>query len=678
MCGIVGIYDRDIRARIRPELVSTMTDRLVHRGPDDGGVVALGPACLGHRRLSILDLTPAGHQPMGTDDGRYWITYNGEVYNYRALRADLEARGERFRTRTDTEVVLALYRREGTACLDRLNGMFALAIYDRREHTLFLARDRLGQKPLYVWDDGVRICFASELKALTAIPGFPTDIDTVALADYLAMLYVPDPRTIYRGVAKLPPAHAMWVTPRVTRRWRYWRVPLPPPRRRVGDTESAYGDALAELEALLEDAVKLRMVADVPLGAFLSGGVDSSLVVSEMCRHTQHPVRTTTIGFSVPEDDESPFALEVATRLGCDHHTEPVEADAASLVETLLHHFDEPFADSSALPTYLLSKATRARVTVALSGDGGDEVFGGYEKYLADQREHRLRGLLPASAWQTMAGLARRAPWSERLAWWTRGVHLLETLGQDPARAYLQTQSFVQPALLFRLLSDDVKEDLGGHDPGEVVRQAYLEASHTDPLTAAQATDLATSLPGDMLVKVDRMSMAHALEVRCPLLDHRLVAFGLRLPAVFRLHRREGKRLLKRLLEKRLPRHLVHRPKHGFTIPYDTWFRGPLLSMAKEIILEGGLADSGLLDMSTAAGVIEAHGAGKADHGNLLWTLLALGVWYDRVRTAVEPAVRVAGAAPTVVTTAGPGFSEPRRPGARPPATDAGPFPVRG
>ncbi len=648
MCGIAGIFDRDPRGWVDPDLVLTMTETLVHRGPDDGGVVSLGAACLGHRRLSILDLGPAGHQPMSTPDGRYWITYNGEVYNFRALRDDLEAGGVRFRTRTDTEVLLELYRRDGSACLDRLNGMFAFAIYDQREHTLFLARDRLGKKPLYVWEDGRRLHFASELKALTALPGFRGEIDPVALSDYLVMLYVPDPRTIYRGVEKLAPAHAMLMGPGSRRRWRYWRVPLEPAGRFGEEDRPGIGAALEQLEALLADAVKLRMVADVPLGAFLSGGVDSSLVVSEMCRHATRPVRTTTIGFSVPEDDESPYAQEVATRLGCDHHTEPVEADAAGLLETLCHHFDEPYADSSALPTFLLSRATRARVTVALSGDGGDEAFGGYDKYVAELRERRLRGLLPGPAWRLLATAARRAPWADRFRWWSRGVHLLQTLSEDVALAYQRTQGFVQPDLLFQLLGDDVKQAIAGHDPGAVVRLAYQEAAGTDPLSAVQATDLATSLPGDMLTKVDRMSMAHALEVRCPLLDYRVVEFAFQLPPAFRLYRGEGKRILKRLLEQRLPRSLVRRPKHGFTIPYNAWFRGPLLPMAQDVILGRGLEQSGLLDMATVNRVLETHAQHRADQGVLLWTLLALGTWYDKIRTG-ETRPRAPGAAPTIV-----------------------------
>jgi len=649
MCGIAGIYHRAPRARSDEDLIRAMTDVLTHRGPDDGGVAMLGPAALGHRRLSILDLSPAGHQPMSTADGRLWITFNGEIYNYLSLRQELEAAGCRFRTHTDTEVLLELYRQLGPSCLEKLNGMFAFGIYDRTEHSLFLARDRLGKKPLYLWEDEGRLLFSSELKSFTLDPRFKGELELTALADYLGTLYIPDPKTIYRGITRLEPASYLRVTETHQDRRKYWWLQhfevaegsignergwfqRKPPVKSQG--RWALEEAIAQLEVVLRDAVRIRMIADVPLGAFLSGGVDSSLVVSEMARISQHPVRTTAMGFECAAEDESPFAAEVARAFGCDHQRQQVAVDAAGLLETLLWHFDEPFADSSALPTYLLSGITRGRVTVALSGDGGDEGFGGYDKYLSESRERTMRGRLPPGVWALLnqvagAGFGRFERGSRTLG---KGLRFLRTLAEGPARAYFRTQSFTHPEQVTGLLGPEMVSALEHYDPAALTVAAFEAAGASDPLSCLQSADFNTYLPGDILTKVDRMSMAHGLEVRCPLLDFRVVELAVALPPLLRMNQTEGKRVLKGALRKRLPKRLVDRPKHGFTIPVDAWFRGQLGPLFEDKVMAGGLRESGLLDMAAVGREFERHRSGREDLGMTLWTLLVLGMWYDRIR----------------------------------------------
>lgn len=631
MCGIAGVFHRDRSARVSLELIRDMTERLIHRGPDDGGVAMLGPCALGHRRLSILDLSPLGHQPMCTPDERYWITFNGEIYNYVALRAELEAEGVVFRSTSDTEVLLYLFRRDGESCVERLVGMFAFAVYDRREHTLFLARDRLGKKPLYVWDDGERLLFASELKSLLVEPSTAPGLNVSALLHYMHTLYVPDPQTIYEGMASLPPARTLLLRGREKRERRYWHLPAGP----VEGGPKTLEQAVEAFEPLLADVVGSRMVADVPLGAFLSGGVDSSVVVSELRRQSVSPPRTTAIGFDEASQDESPYADAVARHFACDHRTHRVRADATQLLERLLWHFDEPFADASALPTYLLCQVTRERVTVALSGDGGDEAFAGYDKYWADQQERRVRSLLPSPLWRSLAKAAG-VSWLEGLEPWRRGANYLRTLAASPERAYFRTQSFTSPEWVTRLLSPDVlaqsRVDVGG-----VTEAAFEEARGRDALTATQWVDLTTYLPGDILRKVDRMSMAHALEVRCPLLDHRVIEFALGLPAELRLREGQGKPVLKKLLEKRLPTALFQRPKHGFTIPVDEWFRGPLVPLFHDVVLGGGMRRAGLVERKEARTLLERHQRGEVRQGMVLWTLLVLGMWQERIRGQRRP-----------------------------------------
>lgn len=628
MCGIMGIYHRDPKAALDVALGVKMTEQLVHRGPDDGGVVALGPALLGQRRLSILDLSPAGHQPLCTPDERYWITFNGELYNYKELRATLEQAGVAFRTQTDTEVLLQWYVVYGPGCLERLNGMYAFAIYDRQAHRLFLARDRLGKKPLYLWDDGERLCFASEIKAFFVDPTFRFDVDPAALLECILTLYPGETRTAYTHVRSLRPAHALTLDASGLRQRRYWYFP-------VGEPQSPFSSwvreeaALEQLEPLLADAVRLRLASDVPLGAFLSGGVDSSLVVSEMSRACSAPVLTNAIGFSVKSEDESAYAEQVARHFRCQHQTFHARIDdAAALLEQLLWHFDGPFADASALPTWLLSRATRQRVTVALSGDGGDEGFAGYEKYRWDQQERLMRMLLPRRLWGVLAQGLRGLPMhgvSHQL------LGLLRTLSLPPEDAFYLTQTFTLPSQGRRLFSPDVRAGLRDFDPGAATRAAFLEASGADFLTKAQWVDLTTFLPGDILVKVDRMSMAHALEVRSPLLDHRILELALRLPWWLRLGPRRGKHLLKRLLERRMPPEWVGRPKHGFTIPVDLWMKGALGQMLEDELRAGPIRSSGLLESAEVMKCLEQHRKGE-HRGMTLWSLLCLSLWWRRVR----------------------------------------------
>ncbi len=573
MCGIAGIFDLAGARPIDPARLARMTEALRHRGPDGDGMMRRDGIGLGHRRLAIIDLAQ-GAQPMASPDGRLVVTYNGEIYNFQSLRRELEGRGHHFRTRSDTEVLLEGYRAWGTAVLDRLRGMFAFALWDTAERTLFLARDRLGEKPLYYGcaPDGC-LLFASEIGAVLA--GLPTrpELDLEAVADYFTYGYVPDPKSIYRGIRKLAPGHHLTLRPgqALPAPRRYWRP-------RFSDSHHGSLDDLAhELLDRLKESVTLRMVADVPLGAFLSGGVDSGGVVALMAEASGTPVTTCTIGFADPAFDETPHARTVARRYGTIHHEERVDIDAAGLLDRVAAAYGEPFADSSALPTYLVSRLARRHVKVALTGDGGDEVFAGYRRYPFHRREELVKAWLPATLRRRVLGpLARAWP---RLEWAPRPLRAkatLEALATDTVHGYLRSVALLPESERAALFSPDFTRALDGYDPASVLAAHAGEADTDDPLARAQYMDLMTWLPGRMLVKVDRASMAHGLELRPPLLDHELVEWAAGLPRALKLRGNEGKILLKRALAPHLPRELLHRPKQGFAQPLAEWFGSEL------------------------------------------------------------------------------------------------------
>ena len=627
MCGIAGIFRPQVPKPVDPARVRAMADSLAHRGPDGSGVWTAPGVGFGHRRLSIIDLE-GGVQPMVSADGRLAITYNGEIYNFREVRAELEARGHAFRTDSDTEVILAAWGQWGEACLAHFNGMFAFALYDGGRDSLFLARDRLGVKPLYfaTLPDGGLI-FASELKGLLAHPLFHREVSPQAVEDYFALGYVPDDACLVAGVSKLPAGHSLLIQrgKAVPRPSSYWDVDFTNPSR--ASTASLEEELVERLRA----AVRSRMVADVPLGAFLSGGVDSSAVVAFMAEASRSAVETCSIGFDEADHDESEYARIVAERFATNHRSRRVAVDDFGLIDTLADAFDEPFADASALATYRVSELARERVKVALSGDGADEAFAGYRRYRFFAAEERVRGLLPGRARSLLGTLGDVYPKLDWAPQMFRAKTTLQALGQPSAEAYAQAVGVTNPLARTRLYSPGLRRALQGHRAEQRYVDAMRDAPAHDSLSRAQYADLKIWLPGDILTKVDRTSMAVSLEAREPLLDHRLIEFAARLPARLRLRGGTGKYLMKRALGRYLPDEILHRRKMGFVTPISAWFRGPLAESAAAIARSPALTELGWFDEAAIARAAADHRAGRADHGRLLWQLLMLDKSLQRV-----------------------------------------------
>jgi asparagine synthase (glutamine-hydrolysing) len=620
MCGIAGIFHADVPKPVDPARVRAMTDVLAHRGPDGSGVWTAPGVGFGHRRLSIIDLE-GGAQPMLTRDRRLAITFNGEIYNFREVKAELEAKGHLFESQSDTEVILAAWRQWGPDSLSRLNGMFALALYDADRDALFLARDRLGVKPLFFAElsDGALI-FASELKGLLAHPRLRREVSPQAVEDYLAYGYVPDDASIVEGVAKLPAGHFLLV-----RRG----APVPAPVRWWDvDFSSPSDKPLKALEEELIDrlraAVRSRMVADVPLGAFLSGGVDSSAVVAFMAEASRHAVETCSIGFDRADHDETRYAALVAERFATSHRTRVVASEDFALIDTLADAFDEPFADASALATYRVCELAVEKVKVALSGDGADEIFAGYRRHAFFAGEERARRLLPGPVRRGLGALGSVYPkldWAPRFL---RARTTLQALGRGGEEAYADAVGATSFPVRTSFYRQDFKRLLHGHRAEDRYAAAMRAAPAADPLSRAQYADLKIWLPGDILTKVDRASMAVSLEAREPLLDHRLVEFAARLPVGARLNGGTGKYLMKRALERQLPREILYRPKMGFVTPVSAWFRGPLAAEAAAIAHSAAFAELGWFDPDAIAGLARDHVSGRAEHGRLLWQLMML------------------------------------------------------
>jgi asparagine synthase (glutamine-hydrolysing) len=617
MCGIAGIFHPGTPKPVDPTRIHAMIAAQAHRGPDDDGIWTAPGVGFGHRRLSIIDLA-GSPQPMS--DGALTITYNGEIYNFAELRAELAAKGAVFRTAGDTEVLLHGWRAWGPSLLDRLNGMFAFAIHDAG--TLFLARDRLGVKPLHYVElaDG-SVAFASELKGLLAHPLLRRTPDLRAVEDYLAFGYVPDDACMVAGVRKLAAGHFLLVE-----RGR----PVPQPRRYwdVDFSNRARGSAAALGEELVERmraGVRSRMVSDVPLGAFLSGGVDSSAVVALMAEASPRAVRTCTIGFDEADHDERAHARAVARRFATDHRERVVGSDDYGLIDTLVASFDEPFADASALATYQVCALARESVTVALSGDGADEALAGYRRYRFQAAEERVRGLLPPHLRQdvfgTLGRLYPKADWAPRPL---RAKSTLLALAMGGGEAYARSVGVTTPELRAQLFTDSARASLGGYRAEDRYVATMADAPARDAIDRAQYADIKHWLPGDILTKVDRTSMAVSLEAREPLLDHRLVEFCATLPASMRLHRGEGKWLMKKAMEPYLPKDILYRRKMGFVTPISAWFRGGLAGEARALATSRTLAETGWFDMAVIARIAEEHHAGRAEHGRTLWQFVML------------------------------------------------------
>ena len=621
MCGIAGLFHCGTIKPVDPARVERMSNALAHRGPDGSGVWTAPGVGLGHRRLSIIDVA-GSPQPMHSADGRAVLVYNGEIYNYRELRRELAGLGAQFRTEGDSEVILAAWQQWGADCLRRFNGMFAFAIYDRERRELFLARDRLGVKPLYMahLSDG-SLAFASELKGLLAHPLLRREIDPLAVEDYLTWGYVPDHRAILKGVEKLPAGHYRVLRhdtpPAAPVRW--WDVSFA--ERHKGKA----ADLEAELLHHLREAVTSRMVADVPLGAFLSGGVDSASVVALMAEASREPVKTCTIGFDVAALDETSYAEQVARLFATDHHARTVSADQFGELGTLAAMFDEPFADASALPTWRVSQLARETVTVALSGDGADEAFAGYRRQVFHAHEEQARRWLPPGLRRSVLG--RLGAIYPKADWAPRSLRLKTTLlslAGSGAEGYARALSVTPPELRRPLYSADFAREIGDYRAEDPLVRLMEGAPARSGLDRAQYADLTFWLPGDILTKVDRTSMAVSLEAREPLLDHRLIEFAAALPEGLRLRGRQGKALLKRAMRRYLPESVLYRPKQGFVTPIAEWLRGPLAGEARAIARGAALARTGWFDGARVAAAAEAHISGRSDHSRLLWQLIML------------------------------------------------------
>ncbi|MCC7413831.1 MAG: amidotransferase 1, exosortase A system-associated [Gammaproteobacteria bacterium] len=631
MCGVAGLYDTRGERRYDGALIERMTDTMTHRGPDERGFFLHPGVALGHRRLSIIDIA-TGQQPMANDDRSVVLTYNGEVYNFQELHSELAAAGYHFKTRSDTEALLRGWEHWGEDCVTRFRGMFAFAIWDAKRQCLFLARDRLGIKPLhYAYLDDGSVAFASELKGLLQHPGVSRELDPLAIEEYFAYGYVPELRTVFRQMRKLPPGHTLLVrrgAPPAEPR-EYWDVPFAAVP--VGD-ETALR---TELVDRIREAVDIRLVAEVPLGAFLSGGVDSSAVVAMMAGLQSEPVNTCSIAFDQKSFDESSYAEAIAKKFNTRHHVKRVVADDFDLIDRLATLYDEPYADSSALPTYRVCELARERVTVALSGDGGDENFAGYRRYKLHMFEERFRALLPDGLRRPLFGFLGavypKADWAPRVL---RAKTTFQGMARDSVGAYFHTVSIFNDLLREKLFNARFRRELQGYRAVEVLRRHAARSPTADPLSLVQYLDLKTYLPGDILTKVDRASMAHALEVRVPLLDHKLVEWVSGLGPGLKLRGGEGKYVLKKAFEPYLPQDVLYRPKMGFAVPLSHWFRGALRGRIREAVLGERLAATGWFDRRFLEHLVDAHQSGRRDYSAPLWTLLMFDQFLRQVLDA--------------------------------------------
>jgi len=600
-------------------VVKAMADTLHHRGPDEEGFFC-GPGIgLGHRRLSIIDLE-GGHQPLPNEDESVWIVFNGEIYNFQELNRKFLGSGHHFRTRSDTETIVHLYEELGEGCFAELRGMFALALWDGRKKKLVLARDRIGKKPLFYSWDGRRLLFGSEIKALLAAGGLSKEMDLEALSDYFSFQYIPAPKTIYRSVRKLRPGHYLIVEGSKVREVAYWDIKFSQPRQL---SESEWCESFVEE---FRTSVKSRLVSDVPLGAFLSGGVDSSSVVAVMNDY-QPPVTTCSIGFSDESYDEANDARRFAATLGARHFEQVVQPSAIDLLPKLAWHFDEPFADSSAVPTYLVSQIARKHVTVALSGDGGDENFAGYHRYQFDMWENQLRARCPLPIRRAVFGPLGR--WYPALRWaprMFRGKYIFESLARDPLEGYFHTMSLCPQGMKNRLFTADVVKALAGYDSIDVLRYHYDRADTEDMLSRIQYVDIKTYLVDDVLVKVDRASMANSLEVRCPLLDHKLMEMVAQIPSDLKLRNGQGKYIFRKALERILPAEILNRRKKGFAVPVTEWFRSELKEVAYDALFQ---RHDDLLNRAFLNDCWNQHQRGQRDWSPLLWSVLMLRKWQE-------------------------------------------------
>jgi asparagine synthase (glutamine-hydrolysing) len=621
MCGICGIFEFHRREPIPEALLRRMTQSIVHRGPDDEGIYA-GPGIgFGFRRLSIIDVA-GGHQPIPNEDESIWVMLNGEIYNYPELYRELCSRGHRFRTRSDTETIVHLYEEYGEDCFRRMRGMFAIALWDSRQRKLLLARDRVGKKPLFYAADRERLLFGSELKAILAADNLPREIDIYALSDYFSLGYIPAPKTIYRAAHKLRPGHYLVASAEALREVQYWDLSFAEIENR---SEAEWCELLRHE---LCEATRVRLMSEVPLGAFLSGGVDSSSVVAMMSQALKRPATTCSIGFEEKEYDEITYAREVAQLFGTEHHEHIVRPNALDVLDKLVWHYDEPFADSSAVPTYYVSWVARQHVTVALGGDGGDESFAGYRRYYFDAFENRLRSHVPLQLRRRIFGpLGQWYPPLARAPRPLRAKATFQSLARSPLEGYFNSISIFRPAEKPNLFAPEFRRALGGYDSLDVLREHYDRAGTDDLLSRIQYVDIKTYLTDDILTKVDRASMAVSLEVRAPLLDHQLMEKVARIPSTLKLRGRVGKYIFKKAMEPVLPAGILYRSKQGFAVPLDRWFRKELRELAEQALFA---CDDGILDRAFLRKIWEQHQKRVYDRSAHLWSVLMYRRWRER------------------------------------------------
>ena len=625
MCGIAGFLDfRGINKQQSKSLLKSMASTLVHRGPDDEGYYVDKYACLGHRRLSIIDLE-TGDQPM-VEQGKAVIIFNGEIYNFKEIKAELKSYGYDFNTQSDTEVILKSYLKWGIGCLNKLNGMFAFAIWDIQNKNLFLARDRIGKKPLYYSYNKEKFVFASEIKALLKTDYISKNIDYKALDCYFSYGYIPSPRTIFKDVKKLEPGHYIIFNENGIIKNKYWHIKFRP------NSKPSLEDALENFFDIFKDAVKLRMISDVPLGAFLSGGIDSSLVVAMMSQISSSKILTNSIGFDHEKFNELPIAREIASIFKTNHREYTVKPDISNILQKIIYHLDEPLADSSAIPTYYVCKMARENCTVSLSGDGGDESFGGYTfRYIPHLYECNLKKYIPLTLKKLLFSfIGNIYPRSSKLPKFLRLKTIFQNLGVSDEMAFFQDLIWLPMDIRDKIYSQKFKDALCGFNPFELISPIYKRVKHLDPISRAQYCDLNFYLPEDVLVKVDRMSMAVSLEVRAPLLDYRIIEFGFNLPTNLKIKSKKGKILLRQALKRYLPPEIIDRPKQGFSIPEANWLTTTLRPLVEGAINKKNSIISEIFNVNKLNSMWIKQLSGQENHSVFFWGLLIFSLWEDR------------------------------------------------
>ena len=621
MCGIAG-FSQFSNKEGTLETLQKMGNAIFHRGPDAGGEYLDDLVGLAHRRLSIVDLSEAGSQPMFSSDGKLVIAFNGEMYGFDKLRNELAEQGYAFKSKTDTEVILALYQRDGKKCLQQLNGMFVFALWDIEKQELFLARDRLGKKPLYYFSENGRFVFGSEIKAILAADNIPKNIRLDALYDFFAYQYVPDPKSIFQEIHKLAPAHCMTVSKSGIKIEQYWDVSF------ANISSKSEQELTSELLELATECTTKRMMSDVPLGSFLSGGIDSSGVVALMANNSSSPVKTCSIGFDEKKFNETEFAQIVANKYQTEHYQFTVHQNVKDNLENIVKYFDEPFADPSLVPTYFVSELARQKVTVAIAGDDGDEVFAGYEKYSTDAIENKLRNKFPKVIRKKLFPKIANILAKSNLTICRKGKSLLTSLSLDPAMGFYLSNAQIEDRQWHKIIKPEINQALNNYHPAQITIDTYNKADGKDHLAKILYTDIKTYLAGGILVKVDRMSMANSLEVRAPLLDYKVLEFAAKVPSEYKFKNGEKKHILKQAFKKLLPDDILYRKKMGFSVPLATWFREEIKELAEEYLFNKKTGITNYFEMTEIQKIWKQHQNKDYDHSTVLWSLLMFQMWW--------------------------------------------------